>query len=123
MEVQPQLLLLQKTLISIEGLGRQLYPDLELWKVAKPYLHDWFKNRYSLCNTAEKFKDSIPDWISLVPSLPKYIKNNIIHNQQDKISKEDFKDITLSNINSNLKTLNYLMVLVVIVIGFNLFLK
>ncbi len=43
MQVQPQLLLLQKTLLNIEGLGRQLYPDLDLWQTAKPYLEKWVK--------------------------------------------------------------------------------
>lgn len=122
MEVQPQLLLLQKTLISIEGLGRQLYPELELWKVAKPYLQDWFKNRYSICNTFDKFKDSIPDWINLVPTLPKFIKNNIIHNHQNKTSLKESQDKKLKDINFNLKTLNYMMFLVII-IGLGLFLK
>ncbi|MCO6728907.1 ubiquinone biosynthesis regulatory protein kinase UbiB, partial [Streptomyces sp. CHA16] len=41
MEIQPQLVLLQKTLLNIEGLGRQLYPDLDLWSTAKPYLEKW----------------------------------------------------------------------------------
>jgi len=45
MEVQPQLVLLQKTLLAIEGLGRQLYPDLDLWKTAKPVLEQWMRER------------------------------------------------------------------------------
>jgi Predicted unusual protein kinase len=47
MEVQPQLVLLQKTLLNIEGLGRQLYPDLDLWSTAKPFLERWMRERYS----------------------------------------------------------------------------
>ena len=47
MEVQPQLVLLQKTLLNIEGLGRQLYPELDLWKTARPYLERWLRDRYS----------------------------------------------------------------------------
>jgi ubiquinone biosynthesis protein len=46
MEVQPQLVLLQKTLLSMEGLGRQLYPELDLWKTAKPVLEDWMRQRH-----------------------------------------------------------------------------
>jgi ubiquinone biosynthesis protein len=45
MEVQPQLVLLQKTLLAIEGLGRQLYPELDLWKTAKPVLEEWMRER------------------------------------------------------------------------------
>ena len=47
MEVQPQLVLLQKTLLNIEGLGRQLYPDLDLWSTAQPYLERWMRERIS----------------------------------------------------------------------------
>lgn len=47
MEVQPQLVLLQKTLLNIEGLGRQLYPDLDLWSTAKPFLERWMRERMS----------------------------------------------------------------------------
>jgi ubiquinone biosynthesis protein len=47
MEVQPQLVLLQKTLLNIEGLGRQLYPDLDLWSTAKPFLERWMRERIS----------------------------------------------------------------------------
>ena len=45
MEVQPQLVLLQKTLLNIEGLGRQLYPELDLWQTAKPFLEKWMRER------------------------------------------------------------------------------
>ncbi|MOA06542.1 putative protein kinase UbiB [compost metagenome] len=47
MEVQPQLVLLQKTLLNIEGLGRQLYPDLDLWSTAQPFLERWMRERVS----------------------------------------------------------------------------
>ena len=47
MEVQPQLVLLQKTLLNIEGLGRQLYPDLDLWSTAQPFLERWMRERMS----------------------------------------------------------------------------
>ena len=48
MEVQPQLVLLQKTLLYIEGIGRQLYPQLDLWKTAKPFLEDWIKDQIGI---------------------------------------------------------------------------
>jgi ubiquinone biosynthesis protein len=47
MEIQPQLVLLQKTLLNIEGLGRQLYPDLDLWSTAQPFLERWMRERIS----------------------------------------------------------------------------
>ena len=60
MEVQPQLVLLQKTLLNIEGLGRQLYPDLDLWNTAQPYLERWMRERYKpkyvLANLQQQFE-------------------------------------------------------------------
>ncbi len=67
MEVQPQLVLLQKTILNIEGLGRQLYPDLDLWKTAKPIMEEWMRNRVGPRATLERFRDQIP---SLAESLP-----------------------------------------------------
>lgn len=67
MEVQPQLVLLQKTILNIEGLGRQLYPDLDLWKTAKPIMEEWMRNRIGPRATLERFRDQIP---SLAESLP-----------------------------------------------------
>ena len=61
MEVQPQLVLLQKTLLNIEGLGRQLYPDLDLWETAKPFLEDWMKRKTSGKHVMEKLQASLPE--------------------------------------------------------------
>jgi ubiquinone biosynthesis protein len=60
MEVQPQLVLLQKTLFNIEGLGRQLYPELDLWKTAKPFLEDWTRERYSPRTTLKRLMAGLP---------------------------------------------------------------
>lgn len=70
MEVQPQLVLLQKTLLNIEGLGRQLYPDLDLWQTAKPYLEDWYKNRIGPKATFNKLKEHLPIMAEKLPELP-----------------------------------------------------
>jgi ubiquinone biosynthesis protein len=66
MQVQPQLVLLQKTLFNIEGLGRQLYPELDLWKTAKPFLEDWTRERYSPRATLKRLKAGFPvvrEWL------------------------------------------------------------
>ena len=68
--VQPQLLLLDKTLLNIEGLGRQLYPQLDLWSTAKPFLEDLMKERYSMKNTFEKLKEDAPQLFRDIPELP-----------------------------------------------------
>jgi ubiquinone biosynthesis protein len=70
MEVQPQLVLLQKTLLNIEGLGRQLYPDLDLWTTAKPFLENWMKQRVGPRGILLKAKEKLPDWLEQVPELP-----------------------------------------------------
>ncbi len=72
MEMQPQLVLLQKTLLAIEGLGRQLYPELDLWKTAKPVLEQWMRERH---DPRTRFKQLIEAWpeisddLALLPRL------------------------------------------------------
>ena len=61
MRVQPQLILLQKTLLQIEGLGRQLYPQLDLWKTAQPIMQEWGSDRLSGRNIAQELRRQLPD--------------------------------------------------------------
>ena len=70
MEVQPSLVLLQKTLLNIEGLGRQLYPELDLWATAQPYLEKWLKDRYSPKAILKQFKNDLPDLLEKLPQVP-----------------------------------------------------
>jgi len=70
MEVQPSLVLLQKTLINVEGLGRQMYPELDLWTTAQPFLEKWLKERYSPKSVLKQFKQYIPDWLEQLPQIP-----------------------------------------------------
>jgi len=70
MEVQPQLVLLQKTLLYIEGLGRQLYPQLDLWQTAKPFLEDWVKEQMGVKAVFTKIKENLPFWNEKLPELP-----------------------------------------------------
>ena len=70
MEVQPQLVLLQKTLLNIEGLGRQLYPDLDLWQTAQPFLERWMKERMGPKAVYRSMKQQAPDWLDKMPHLP-----------------------------------------------------
>ncbi|MBF0469775.1 MAG: ubiquinone biosynthesis regulatory protein kinase UbiB [Gammaproteobacteria bacterium] len=70
MEIQPQLVLLQKTLLNIEGLGRQLNPDLDLWQTAKPFLERWMDRQIGFTAFQQRLKKSIPRWGEAVPHLP-----------------------------------------------------
>lgn len=68
-QVQPQLVLLQKTLLQIEGLGRQLYDELDLWKTAKPIMEDWMRKRLSPVATFERMRAQIPALTETLPAL------------------------------------------------------
>jgi len=70
-EVQPQLVLLQKTLLNVEGLGRQLDPELDLWKTAKPYLERWMSEQIGWRGFVEQLKVEVPRYSRLLPQLPR----------------------------------------------------
>jgi len=77
MEVQPQLVLLQKTLLNIEGLGRQLYPDLDLWKTAKPFLERWMEEQVGARALLRNLKDDLPYLIEKMPEMPGLIYKSL----------------------------------------------
>ncbi|WP_343732077.1 ubiquinone biosynthesis regulatory protein kinase UbiB [Duganella sp.] len=72
-EVQPQLVLLQKTLLNIEGLGRQLDPDLDLWKTAKPYLENWMAEQVGVKGFMQRLKAEAPRYAHIFPQLPRLV--------------------------------------------------
>jgi ubiquinone biosynthesis protein len=74
MEVQPQLILLQKTLLNIEGLGRDLYPELDIWKTASPILRDWMRERTSVRSVIKNFTKELPELIEASKVLPPLIR-------------------------------------------------
>jgi ubiquinone biosynthesis protein len=71
MEIQPQLVMLQKTLLNIEGLGRQLDPELDLWSTAKPFLERWMSEQLGWRGWLRTFKAETPYWGTLLPQLPR----------------------------------------------------
>ncbi len=77
MEVQPQLVLLQKTLLHIEGLGRQLDPDLDLWKTAKPFLERWMKDRIGPRAFVNKLRNNLPKLLEQLPELPNLVQDTL----------------------------------------------
>ena len=72
-EIQPQLVLLQKTLLNIEGLGRQLDPDLDLWKTAKPFLERWMQEQVGWRGLKRKLEKEAPSWAGMLPELPRLV--------------------------------------------------
>ena len=72
-EIQPQLVLLQKTLLNIEGLGRQLDPDLDLWATAKPFLEKWMAEQVGPQRFSDALKAQAPRYAKLIPHLPRLL--------------------------------------------------
>ena len=77
MEVQPSLVLLQKTLLNIEGLGRQLYPELNLWDTAQPFLEEWVQQRYSPQSVLKRLQRQAPSWLEQLPQLPEAVLDSL----------------------------------------------
>lgn len=77
MPIQPQLVLLQKTLVNIEGLGRQLYPDLDLWQTAHPFLERWLRKRFHPKTVYREFKRQAPEILEQLPELPHKLFNTL----------------------------------------------
>tara|TARA_B110000211_G_scaffold96257_1_gene112272 strand:- start:2180 stop:3835 length:1656 start_codon:yes stop_codon:yes gene_type:complete len=90
MEVQPQLVLLQKTLLNIEGLGRQLYPELDLWATAKPYLERWMRERFGPKAAFKEFKRQLPSWIEKAPQIP-----NLMHGALTRLNHMDENQLAM----------------------------
>jgi ubiquinone biosynthesis protein len=77
MHIQPSLVLLQKTMLNIEGLGRQLYPDLNLWDTAQPFLEEWVQERYSPQSFLRRLQRQAPSWLEQLPQLPDVMLDNL----------------------------------------------
>ena len=82
MEVQPQLVLLQKTLLYVEGVGRQLYPQLDLWKTAKPFLEEWIKDQVGIPAIVRALKEKAPFWAEKLPELPELFYDSLRQHKQ-----------------------------------------
>jgi len=89
MEVQPQLILLQKTLLNVEGLGRQLDPDLDLWSTAKPYLEDWMRERMGPEAAVRKVQENLPRWVHQLPEIPGLVADALRRTRSSERHLED----------------------------------
>jgi ubiquinone biosynthesis protein len=82
-EIQPQLVLLQKTLLNIEGLGRQLDPELDLWSTAKPFLEKWMLDQVGPKKLWDQLRAEAPRYAKLLPELPRLVHDFLKHRQND----------------------------------------
>jgi ubiquinone biosynthesis protein len=85
MEVQPELLLLQKTLLAVEGLGRQLYPELDLWSTAKPFLEQWTREQIGPRALFKHLRENLPFLIEELPHMPKVLSDLLVLNKKQHL--------------------------------------
>jgi ubiquinone biosynthesis protein len=106
MEVQPQLVLLQKTLLNIEGLGRQLYPDLDLWKTAKPFLERWMSEQVGVRSLLKSIQANAPQWAEKLPEVPLLLHK--VLSKLDQGSLQNQKDLisSIENLQREIKAAN-----------------
>ncbi|MGH8747278.1 MAG: ubiquinone biosynthesis regulatory protein kinase UbiB, partial [Burkholderiales bacterium] len=86
-EVQPQLVMLQKTLLNIEGLGRELDPDLDLWKTAKPYLERWMSEQIGWRGLLKALRREAPYWATTLPQLPRLLHRAVAEDRLAAIER------------------------------------
>jgi ubiquinone biosynthesis protein len=94
MKILPQLLLLQKTLVNVEGVGRQLYPDLDLWAAARPSLERWLSNRMSWRKFISAVREQAPSWLERLPELPGLaieVMDRIKSGRRDEASQQELR--------------------------------
>ncbi|NIG87131.1 MAG: ubiquinone biosynthesis regulatory protein kinase UbiB [Serratia symbiotica] len=91
MEVQPQLVLLQKTLLYVEGLGRHLYPQLDLWTTAKPFLESWLRDQVGIPAAIRALKEKAPFWVEKLPELSELFYHSL---QQHKLLLQSVDKLT-----------------------------
>ena len=116
MEVQPQLVLLQKTLLNIEGLGRTLDPDLDLWKTAKPFLDRWMSEQVGMRALASGFRKQLPRIAERMPELPDLVFSTIKQFEQGQ-AKLEMHNQELEEIRKEIKKSNRNLILA-IALGF-----
>jgi ubiquinone biosynthesis protein len=98
MQVQPQLILLQKTLLNVEGLGRDLYPQLDIWKTASPILREWMRERTGVRQIFKSLRTQMPELLEAARALPSVLKaavhrsqGGLLHAQVESAAIEEIK--------------------------------
>ncbi|SFU40958.1 2-octaprenylphenol hydroxylase [Paenacidovorax caeni] len=92
-EIQPQLVLLQKTLLNIEGLGRQLDPDLDLWSTAKPFLEKWMLDQLGPQRLLRELRDQAPHYAKLLPELPRLLHSYLRQEPQTQTQPQLLREL------------------------------
>jgi len=116
MTVQPQLVLLEKTLLNIEGLGRQLYPDLDLWQTAKPFLERWMSEQVGPRAVWNSVKQELPTWGEALPRLPGLLYELLQHAHEDRLKASSQVD-ELARLRLEMRQANRRTVLAIVGVG------
>jgi len=107
LNIQPQLIMLQKTLLNIEGLGRELFPDLDVLAVSKPELERILREKHGIDNTARDLRERLPGWLSKAPEMPgllhDYLKQAVTGTATTRIDPRDLEELRRSDSASNRK--------------------
>ena len=105
--IQPEFILLQKTLLNIEGLGRQLYPELDIWQTSKPVLAEIMKKSYGVDGAMETIKKNLPTWLEQTSEIPQLI-HELLSLKTRPLTKlqqiEQFKALKIQQQRENIKT-------------------
>ncbi|MEY8198550.1 MAG: ubiquinone biosynthesis regulatory protein kinase UbiB [Colwellia sp.] len=117
MEVQPQLVLLQKTLLYIEGLGRQLYPQLDLWQTAKPFLENWVKEQMGVKAVFSKIKANLPFWNEKLPEMPDLIYDYLKTSRENQHQQTQLMQTLLASQSKNNQRIIYSIVAAALIIA------
>lgn len=86
--IQPQLIMLQKTLLNIEGLGRELDPDLDLWKTARPYLERWMSEQLGWRSVVQNIRSELPYWGKILPQVPRLLQQQLQKSHDNPLHEE-----------------------------------
>jgi ubiquinone biosynthesis protein len=114
-EIQPQLVLLQKTLLNIEGLGRDLDPDLDLWETAKPFLEKWMLEQVGPQKFLQQIKAQGPHYAKLLPELPMLVHGFLKRSAEPSLSDKLVAEL----LQEQRRTNRMLQWLIAMVVGFS----
>lgn len=112
--VQPQLILLQKTIINVEGMGRMLNPNLDLWVTAKPILEKWMKKQMGIRGLISNLKAELPHWSYTLPRLPRAFASSLVNAEEQKVQNQNYYNLLKSYRRQNILFICTIVVLIIV---------
>ena len=115
-EIQPQLVLLQKTLLNVEGMGRDLDPELDLWDTAKPYLEKWMYQRIGPQGLKQQLKKEAGQWAQIMPQLPRLVFDNLSRPDTTPVVLQELRQLRVAQEQNN-RLMTVLCALLAVIVG------